>query len=152
MVGLNVTILEFILLGFLTILSIYSGYCFKDIFNGFGTSYFNNSIFIFPTGWSFINLEFIPVSIKLFPLFGSLVSLYVTIYFNSKIFVNQYQLIQSSVNYFELSKWLYNEIINSYLSIYTIYISRHVFEQYEKRSLEFHGPLFMTSSISRLIS
>lgn len=151
-VGFDVTILEVTLLGFLTILSIYSGYCFKDIFNGFGTSYFNNSIFTFPVGWSFINLEFIPVSIKLFPLFGSLVSLYITIYFNSATCVNQYQLTQSSVTYFELSKWLYNEIINFYLSIYTIYISRHVFEQYEKRSLEFHGPLFITSSISRLIS
>ena len=42
------TVIEFILLGFLGILSLLSGYYFKDLFSGFGTTYFNNSIFMVP--------------------------------------------------------------------------------------------------------
>jgi len=40
----KVTNLEIFLLGFLCLLSILTGYVFKDMFTGFGSSYFNNVI------------------------------------------------------------------------------------------------------------
>ena len=41
----KVTNLEIGLLGFLGFLSVVSGYIFKDAFAGFGSNYFNNSIY-----------------------------------------------------------------------------------------------------------
>jgi len=40
----KVTNLEIFLLGFLGVLSITTGYYFKDAFTGFGSNYFNNVI------------------------------------------------------------------------------------------------------------
>jgi hypothetical protein len=44
----KLTILEMIILGFLGLLSMSTGYLFKDLFLGFGSSYFNNSILLLP--------------------------------------------------------------------------------------------------------
>lgn len=43
-----VTSVEVFLLGFLGLLSLGSGYYFKDSFAGLGSAYFNNSIFSLP--------------------------------------------------------------------------------------------------------
>jgi hypothetical protein len=43
------TVVEFSLLGFLGVLSLVSGYYFKDLFSGVGSAYFNNAIFSTPT-------------------------------------------------------------------------------------------------------
>jgi NADH:ubiquinone oxidoreductase subunit 5 (subunit L)/multisubunit Na+/H+ antiporter MnhA subunit len=45
----KVTKLEMILLGFLGLLSLVTGYFFKDLFSGFGSGYFNNSIVVLPS-------------------------------------------------------------------------------------------------------
>lgn len=143
----KVTIVEIILLGTLGILSLVSGYLFKDVFVGFGSNYFNNSILILPTYWSFIDLEFIPVFIKLFPVITSLLSLF--IFYKVKSYKKMF-IINSSV-YFELSKWFYNELVNFYLVIPLFFYSRHSFEQIEKRILEFNGPQFFINVISNSI-
>jgi hypothetical protein len=38
------TRVELIVLGLLGLLSVFSGYMFKDLFAGFGTDFFNNSV------------------------------------------------------------------------------------------------------------
>jgi NADH:ubiquinone oxidoreductase subunit 5 (subunit L)/multisubunit Na+/H+ antiporter MnhA subunit len=45
----KVTNLEILILGFLGILSMSTGYFFKDLFLGLGSAYFNNSILLLPT-------------------------------------------------------------------------------------------------------
>ena len=49
--------------------------------------------------------------------------------------------------FFESCKWFYNETANHYLSLPVIATGRHFFEQYEKRTLELHGPAFMISLV-----
>jgi NADH:ubiquinone oxidoreductase subunit 5 (subunit L)/multisubunit Na+/H+ antiporter MnhA subunit len=44
----KITNLEIILLGILGLLSIITGFYFKDLFVGFGSNYFNNSIVNLP--------------------------------------------------------------------------------------------------------
>jgi hypothetical protein len=47
-------------------------------------------------------------------------------------------------------KWFYNEIINGYLVLPTLFISRHFFEQYERLLFERNGPLFFQAIYSRI--
>ena len=71
-----ITLIEVIVLGLLSILSIWAGYVFKDCFIGFGTSYFyNNSLSLSPL---LVEGEFLPVELKLLPLMGIIVILIVT--------------------------------------------------------------------------
>jgi hypothetical protein len=51
--------------------------------------------------------------------------------------------------YFENCKWFYNEILNVYLVLPTTNFARVSFEQYEKRALEYHGPMFLVNTIKK---
>jgi NADH:ubiquinone oxidoreductase subunit 5 (subunit L)/multisubunit Na+/H+ antiporter MnhA subunit len=51
--------------------------------------------------------------------------------------------------YFENCKWFYNEIVNVYLVTSTFTIARISFDQYEKRVLDYHGPLFLVNTIKK---
>lgn len=59
-------------LSILAIGSIFFGYLTRDFFVGLGSSYFMESIFIQPTSTSLLDAEFIPISVKLLPLFSGL--------------------------------------------------------------------------------
>ena len=62
------THLEIVILAVLGILSIISGYIFRDIFTGFGSNYFNNFAGLLPSGHVAVEAEFLPVEIKILPL------------------------------------------------------------------------------------
>lgn len=57
----------FVLLG-LGVLSLTTGYFFKDLFVGFGSNYFNNFIHLLPATHYSVESEFLPAEIKLIPL------------------------------------------------------------------------------------
>lgn len=146
---LKITNLEIYLLGFLGILSITTGFYFKDAFTGFGSNYFNNSIYSIPSNWSSIDLEFIPVLIKLTPLLLSIIAFIIALLLNKQFADIVYS--QSIKTNFEVCKWYYNEILNNYLALPTFNISRYVFDQYEKRVLEQHGPAFIVKLVQKII-
>ncbi len=56
------------ILSALGLLSLVTGYFFKDIFIGFGANYFNNFIHTLPGGHYSVESEFLPAEIKLIPL------------------------------------------------------------------------------------
>lgn len=62
------TNVEVLILSGLGILSLTTGYFFKDIFVGFGSNYFNVFMHFLPTGHYAIESEFLPAEIKLIPL------------------------------------------------------------------------------------
>ena len=127
---IKVTTIEIIVLGFLASLSLFSGYIFKDIFSGLGTNYFNIFITILPSNWGFIENEFLPNELKILPIILTIFA------------------FEVESRFFEC-KWFYNEIINGYLALPTLILSRHFFEQYEKLLLEYNGPLFFTNLINK---
>jgi len=55
----------------LSILTVFSGFMFKDIFIGKGSTFFKNSIFIHKD--NFLDSDFLPTSIKLIPIILSLI-------------------------------------------------------------------------------
>jgi len=143
----KVTNLEVFLLGFLCILSLTTGYLFKDMFTGFGSNYFNNVIYTTANNWANIELEFIPASIKLAPVLTGFTSFVVALLLSK----NNISLLHTEQlkTYLESCKWFYNEILNTYLVLPTTNISRISFEQYEKRALEYHGPMFLVNTIKK---
>ena len=62
------TPIEIFILGALCLLSLVSGYMFKDIFSGFGSNYFNSFIINIPSTWLLLEVEFISLFLKLIPL------------------------------------------------------------------------------------
>lgn len=143
----KVTNLEIILLGFLCILSLTTGYLFKDTFTGFGSNYFNNVIHTISSNWVNIELEFIPARIKLVPISAGLVAFIAALFISS----NSVALLHTAQlkTYFENCKWFYNEILNTYLALPTTNVAKISFEQYEKRILEYHGPMFLVGFIKK---
>lgn len=124
----KITNIEIVILSTLTLLSLISGYYYKDLFSGLGSNFFN--ITIVPLNWSIIETEFISANLKLLPLFFSIFAGEL----NNKLFE---------------CKWFYNEIINGYIALPVLILSRHYFEQYEKYLLEYNGPLFIYRLFNR---
>lgn len=56
------------MLSILGLLSLSTGYFFKDIFVGFGSNYFNIFIHALPVNHYALEAEFLPAEIKLIPL------------------------------------------------------------------------------------
>jgi NADH:ubiquinone oxidoreductase subunit 5 (subunit L)/multisubunit Na+/H+ antiporter MnhA subunit len=145
----KVTNLEIFLLGFLCLLSILTGYFFKDMFTGFGSAYFNNVIYSISNTWANVELEFIPARIKLTPVITGLVSFIIAITLSQSAKTTIYT--SQIKTYFENCKWFYNELVNIYLVSPTFNIARVSFEQYEKRTLEYHGPMFLVNTIKKYV-
>lgn len=124
------TNVEILVLSLLGMLSLLTGYFFKDTFVGFGSNYFNTFIHTLPVGHYYIESEFLPSEIKLIPLMLTVIA------------------FEVESRFFEC-KWFYNEVINGYLALPTLVISRHIFEQYEKIMLEQNGPILAASLVSR---
>jgi NADH-ubiquinone oxidoreductase chain 5 len=70
-------------------LSLISGYLFKDLFIGLGTTFFRNAIFVLPSNYIYIDAEFIPTLIKLLPIYlsieGAILAYYVSKNFNTTL-------------------------------------------------------------------
>ena len=64
----------------LVIGSIYSGYLLKDLFIGFGCGFFSNSINILARNSISLELEFLPLYIKMLPTFFSLTGFFIAFY------------------------------------------------------------------------
>lgn len=140
----KVTGIEMFILGLLGLLSISTGYLFRDAFTGVGSDYFSNFTVTLPSSWSFINLEFIPTEVKLAPLATSIIALFVAVKLSHRTTL----FLSSSKTVFESCKWFYNEVLNSYIALPLLISGRHFFEQYEKRGLELNGPIMLSSLLS----
>jgi NADH-ubiquinone oxidoreductase chain 5 len=119
----KITKIEIFVLGILCILSVTSGYLFKDIFLGMGSNYFTSFITVLPSTWCLVETEFLSNSLKVLPVTLTILAFEI----DSKLFQ---------------CKWFYNEIINGFLIIPALVLSRHSFEQYDKLLIEYNGPLF----------
>jgi len=125
------TNVEILVLSTLGVLSLITGYFFKDIFVGFGSNYFNTFIHAIPVGHHPVESEFLPSEIKLIPLMLTALA------------------FEVESRFFEC-KWFYNEVVNGYIALPTLVISRHIFEQYEKIILEQNGPILAASLLGKL--
>lgn len=125
---IKMTIVEYTVLGLLGLLSLVTGYVGKDLFSGLGVDYFNSSIVALPTNWLYVEADFLSWVFKLLPFVIVLISFEM----HSRLFE---------------CKWYYNEFVNGFISLPTLVLSRHYFEQYEKLALELNGPIFFMERV-----
>jgi hypothetical protein len=97
-----------------------------------------------------MNVEFIPVHIKLAPVLTSALALLIAL--KTVPQGRNISYISATKLYFESCKWFYNEILNGYIALGALHAGRHYFEQYEKRGLELNGPVFFVLLARRLTS
>lgn len=134
-------------LAVLSIGSIFLGYIARDLFIGFGTEFWNGSIYHSPAlAGSQLVGEFLPFYIKILPFVGSMISVVMVFVLSSKklenFAISLYENIDYRTAYHFLShKWyfdtVYNRLINQPLLEWAY---RVVFVLIDKGLLEIAGP------------
>lgn len=139
-------------LSILTVVSIFSGFLFKDIFIGVGSAAFSDSIFVSLLNQVFFECDYISTNFKMFPFYCS--------FFVSFIFSNfvEDQFLKNILNFgftrvhsifmnftvflsdfFELL-WLYNSFINTMALKFLGFCNFFVFKMTDKGLFELLGP------------
>ncbi|KCV67179.1 NADH-ubiquinone oxidoreductase chain 5 (mitochondrion) [Fonticula alba] len=95
--------------------SIYSGFITKEIFLGWGSTFWNNSIFIHPENYIIIDTLFLPDYMKLIPVFASFIGIY--LFINIQIlyttpFIKSNKLMKE-IHKFLSNKWYFDKIYNT---------------------------------------
>jgi len=136
----------------LSFFSITVGFLAREIFIGFGTDFWNASIFILPSNYLLVDIEFIDLFNKLLPLIltilGAVLAFFIYL-LNLDFFfsVKQTQTYKYIFNFLS-KKWyfdkLYNTIINQNVLLYSYYFT---YKDIDRGLLEIIGP----SSIENLV-
>nr|YP_009402820.1 NADH dehydrogenase subunit 5 [Compsopogon caeruleus]ARX96180.1 NADH dehydrogenase subunit 5 [Compsopogon caeruleus] len=134
--------------------SIFFGYLFKDLFIGFGTEFWKNSIFFHPVTVTLIEVETIPTYVKLIPLLLSVTAIIIACLVNTsakKVIVHlQLSMIGRKITFFFNKKWFLDKLFNTFLvfplakfgySITLINLDRGL--------IEFIGPLGLANVLKR---
>jgi proton-translocating NADH-quinone oxidoreductase chain L len=134
-------------LAVLSLGSIFLGYLAKDLFIGFGTPFWNGSIYHAPTTTGAqLAGEFLPFFVKMTPFFGSMFSVLLVFLINSSFFATQVSSFYTNRNVRSLHRFLshkwyfdtvYNRLVNQPL-LEGGY--RVVFKLLDKGILEIFGP------------
>lgn len=105
-----------LVLAILAVGSIYAGWFFRPMFIGLGTDFWNNSIAMHQSNSVFIEAEFLPVSVKLLPLFATILG-GVLAYLFTVAYVKQSGLYASTylrqLFLFLNQRWLYDKLLNA---------------------------------------
>jgi NADH-ubiquinone oxidoreductase chain 5 len=102
----NPSVMELIVLSFLTALSILFGYIFRDQFIGLGSNFFGNSL---SDKTVFVDAEFLPASIKLLPLIFSIGAIITAHYVSTKMTVRVMNFYMMSNSLTSLFRFLSNK-------------------------------------------
>jgi NADH-ubiquinone oxidoreductase chain 5 len=132
-----------VVLFFLNLLSIFSGYIFKDLFFGSGSYFFCFSIFYFFTGLNiYNNFEYLFFLIKLIPIFIFILILFLFFYFfrlKKKFYIYNYNFFLSYVFFFN-KKFFFDYIYNFYIVLIILDMSYFIFyKKLDKNLLEIFG-------------
>lgn len=126
----------------LSLLSIFIGFCTYDMFVGFGSDFWQNSLFVY----NMVDYEFNNIYIKLLPIFYSIYGMVLCLLlYNNKFLYNYIYYVSFflyEILYFLNKKWyidkIYNEIIvNPILIIFSYY---HMTILLDKGVIELLGP------------
>jgi NADH-ubiquinone oxidoreductase chain 5 len=137
--------------------SIFTGYLTKDIFIGFGSTFFGDAIFVLPKNLSQVDAEFIPYSIKLLPTVCSSIGIILSLFCYNFF---EFYLVYFRLNYyflfefykFLIHKWYFDFIQNKLIGLTVLNISYTSFLKIiDKGFLEILGPTGIANS-STIIS
>ena len=137
----------------LTILSMFSGYLSKDLFIGFGTEFWSNVIFILPTNYAMVDIEFINLTNKLLPFIVTIIGICVAInlyFFNLKMyFFYKNNILFKQIYNFLNRKWYFDKYIVEIVSLPILSFSYfYTYKDIDRGILENFGPLGIVNNIS----
>jgi NADH-ubiquinone oxidoreductase chain 5 len=141
----------------LAIFSIFIGYLTKEIFIGFGTNFWGNSIFILSHNYSLVDIEFIPLLFKLIPLILSILGAVSSFFLYSNFLHLFYFLKQTKTFYyfyiFFNKKWFFDRIYTELLTQNILKVSYNfLYNSMDRGLLEQFGPLGSTRFITNVIN
>ena len=145
----DLSIILYIPVIFLSICSIIFGYIFSDIFIGFGSDIFNNSIFVynvnyfydFDFDYSFMR-KFIPFA---FTIISSVLSIYVYHYIS--ISINSIYYINNSIYSFVINNFYLDVIVNKYILFNGFNFAYYFTKFIDQGLIEIIGPAGIYKSI-----
>lgn len=143
---------------FLSFFSIFFGFIFKDLFIGFGTNFWANSLFS-PFSLSFFEGEFsLPLYYTLLPVIFSIFGIFFTLFFyfskNYNPFYLPNILKQSSFSlnffkgFFSNGYWL-DSIYGSFIITPYFYLANFTNKVLDQGILEFLGPFGLTKVLKK---
>lgn len=147
----NLTLPLFLLI----ILSIIIGFISREIFIGFGTPFWLNSIFILPQNYVLVDIEFIPLFYKLLPFIFTVLGACLAIYtyswgIKSFFFVKKKKTFLYLYTFLN-RKWFFDKILNDFLVTSGLYYSFDFFYKDADRGLvEKIGPFGVINTIKNI--
>jgi NADH-ubiquinone oxidoreductase chain 5 len=139
-------------LSLLSVFSVFIGYLTRDLFIGFGTSFWNNSIFILPINNLLVDIEFIALFPKLAPLLFSLAgALFAYILYSS--YSNLFFFIKISPYFnkfytFLNRRWYFDRFYNQFISQNILAFSFNFsYKEIDRGALEQFGPFGLVQII-----
>jgi proton-translocating NADH-quinone oxidoreductase chain L len=104
----------------LAFFSIFVGFFSRELFIGFGASFWESSIFVLPSNNLIIDVEFLPLFPKLLPLFLSFFGA-MCAYFLYCFFIRNFYIIKNNIYFKQLynflnRRWYFDRVYNQFLS------------------------------------
>jgi len=139
----------------LSIASVLIGFLTKDIFIGFGTSFWGASLFVLPYNYLILDIEFINIFFKLVPLFVTILGvtcsyLLYTLYLSNFLLlknINVFKIIYSFFN----KKWYIDRIYNEAVGQPLLYLCLHTcYKSIDRGLLENFGPFGIVESFKQI--
>jgi len=136
----------------LSILSVCSGFFFKDLFIGFGTNFWENVIFIQPNNYLLTDIEFITELFKILPLIIVICGIIFAIFlyfFNLKQYFNLKQQSSFKLIYiFFFKKWFFDKYYVEFVGFPVLNFSYAFnYKDIDRGILELFGPFGLINQI-----
>jgi NADH-ubiquinone oxidoreductase chain 5 len=134
--------------------SVFIGFLSQDLFIGFGSDFWKNSIFILPSHYLMVDIEFLNLFFKLLPFFFSLLGFFFSYFFYLNNFVffkfKTYKIVRLFFFFFN-KKWYLDKIYNNLVSTwFFIYGFKFFYKEIDRGLIEYAGPFNIIQLISKL--
>lgn len=141
----------------LSLLSITLGFFTQDLFIGFGTSFWNASIFILPENYNMTDIEFISIFYKLLPLLFTLLGSVLAFFLyssNISLFLKlKKNKLYSFFYTFLFKKWYWDKLYNSvFVSNILEFSYFYTYHEIDRGLLEKVGPESVSNKATKLSS
>lgn len=119
--------------------SLYAGWCFKTMFIGLGTDFWNNSILVKPEHSYLVEAEFLPQHVKLMPLFstiaGALLAYAATIQWTRLSYQCSHKYFRP-LYVFLNQRWFYDKLVNQMVALPAYKVGFDFVKVFDKGLLE----------------
>jgi len=136
---------------FLSLFSIVIGFLTRDLFVGFGTDFWGSSIFVLPSSYLLLDIEFIDLFYKLLPLIISIsggVFAYFLYCFNLSFFYSLKKTLQFKFFYNFLNrKWYFDKFYNLFVNQFFLNVGfLNSYKDIDRGIIETFGPFGIVNS------